>query len=306
MPTLLCTVIILTFNEQRHIARAILSVAEFSSKVVVVDSGSTDQTVSIAESLGATVLFNPFRNQAQQFQWALDNAPIASDWIMRLDADEIVEPDLAREISAELPRLPQEIVGVNLRRKHVFMGRFIRHGGRYPLVLLRIWRRGHGRLEQRWMDEHVIVWGGGTVTFKGGFADWNLNDLSYFIDKHNKYATREAVDVLNSRYRFFPLEPDLAPGSASWQAVTKRWLKNRVYNPLPFWLGPLLYFLHRYFFRLGILDGREGLIYHVLQGFWYRFLVGAKVIEYEEILSNCESNTEKIQALERITGLSLR
>src|SRR6185369_17361847 len=135
--------------------------------------------------------------------WALDHAPITADWVMRLDADEVIEPELAGEIAERLSGLSPSIAGVNLKRKHIFMGRWIRHGGRYPLVLLRIWRRGFGRIEDRWMDEHMIVSGGRTVTLDGGFADHNLNDLTFFTDKHNKYATREAIDVLNRRLHLF-------------------------------------------------------------------------------------------------------
>lgn len=128
------------------------------------------------------------------------------------------------------------------------------------------------------MDEHMIVWGGRTVTFQGGFADWNLNDLSFFEDKHNKYATRGAIDVLNQRLGLFPRDEALTADSASVQAFVKRWLKERLYNRLPFTVNSTLYFLWRYIFQLGFLDGRSGLVYHFLQGWWYRFLVGAKVI----------------------------
>lgn len=296
------TTIILTHNEERHIERAIRSVEAFCREVVVVDSFSTDRTVEIAKSLGAAVLQNPFVHQAQQFQWALDHAPITSDWIMRLDADEVIEPDLAARIAADLPNLPGDVAGVNLRRKHIFMGRFIRHGGRYPLVLLRIFRRGQGRIEQRWMDEHIVVSGGRTVTFEGGFADVNLYDLTFFTDKHNKYATREAVDVLNKRYGLFATDAALSAKSASLQASFKRGVKERVYNRLPFWLGPLGYFLYRYVVQLGFLDGREGLIYHFLQGFWYRFLVGAKVLEFDREIRGLASREDQRVALSRLTG----
>ena len=296
------TTIILTHNEERHIERAIRSVQPFAQQVVVVDSFSTDRTVEIAKGLGAVVLQNPFVHQAQQFQWALDNAPITSDWIMRLDADEVIEPDLAARIASELPKLAVDVAGVNLKRKHIFMGRFIRHGGRYPLVLLRIWRRGQGRIEQRWMDEHMIVWGGRTVTFEGGFSDHNLFDLTFFTDKHNKYATREAIDVLNRRYGLFETDEGLSAKAASRQASLKRGIKEKIYNRLPFWLGPSGYFLYRYFIQLGFLDGREGLIYHFLQGFWYRFLVGAKVLELDRALKPLQSSPERRAELSRLTG----
>lgn len=298
-------VIILTFNESPHILRAIESVSSFAGQVFVIDSGSIDDTVLLASSAKAAVLTHPFVNQAQQFQWGLDNAPITADWVMRLDADEVIEPDLAAEIAVRLDRLPASITGVNLKRKHIFMERWIRHGGRYPLTLLRIWRRGTARIEQRWMDEHMLLTEGTAVTFDGGFADHNLNDLTFFTDKHNKYATREAIDALNQKYGLFARDEALDERSASAAASGKRWIKEAVYNRLPFWVGPLGYFLYRYIIQLGFLDGREGLIYHGLQGGWYRFLVAAKIEEFDRILAPLERAPERLAELERLTGYKL-
>lgn len=299
------SVLILTFNEARHIERSIASVADIAREVVVVDSFSTDDTVERAVRAGARVLQNRFVNHSKQFQWGLDHGGIATGWVMRLDADEIIEPDLADAIVRTLPTLPADVAGINLKRKHIFLDRWIRHGGRYPLLMLRLWRRGQGRVEDRWMDEHVVVSGGRTITLDGGFADHNLNDLTYFTDKHNKYATREAIEQLSQRHRLFARDEALSAETASRQAGLKRWLKERVYNRLPFWVGPLGYFLYRYLFQLGFLDGRPGLIYHFLQGFWYRFLVGAKVVELEAAIAGCRTNEERIVRLATLTGLKL-
>lgn len=298
-------VVILTFNEQRHIARAIASVAPIARDIVVVDSFSTDDTTAIAEAAGARVFRNKFVNYSKQFQWGLDNGGIASRWVMRLDADEIIEPDLVAAIAEFLPAAPDDVAGVNFDRKHIFMGRWIRHGGRYPLRLLRMWRHGQGRIEDRWMDEHMVIWGGRTVTLKGGFSDVNLGDLTFFTEKHNKYATREAIDVLAGRYGLFEVDASLNAKSASLQASLKRGIKERVYNRLPFWVGPLGYFLYRYFLQLGFLDGRPGLIYHGLQGLWYRFLVGAKVEELDAALRGCPDNAARRELLTRLTGHKL-
>lgn len=298
-------VVILTHNEAVHLERALASVAKIATETFVIDSGSTDATVEIARRMGAQVLTNPFVTQAQQFLWALDNAPITAGWVMRLDADEIIEPDLAAEIAARLATLAPDITGVNLKRKHVFMGRWIRHGGRYPLTLLRIWRRGKARIEQRWMDEHMLLTEGRAVTFEGGFADVNLNDLTFFTDKHNKYATREAIDILNQRYGLFARDEALNAGNASEAASGKRLLKEGLYNRLPFWVGPSGYFLYRFIFQLGFLDGREGLIYHGLQGWWYRFLVGAKVEELDRALRPLPDTAARVEALSRLTGYRL-
>jgi glycosyltransferase involved in cell wall biosynthesis len=297
--------IILTFNEELHLERAIASVSPFSHEIFVIDSYSEDATLDIARSWGATVLQNKFVNQAQQFQWALDNAPITSEWILRLDADEIIEADLASEIELKLPHLSTDVVGVNLKRKHIFMGKWVRYGGRYPLVMLRLFRHGHGRVENRWMDEHIVVSEGRTTTFDGGFADHNLRDLTYFIQKHNAYATREAIEVLNQRLNLFPPCAQVTALNSSSQVSTKRWIKESIYNQIPFTLSALLYFLYRYVIGLGFLDGRTGLIYHYLQGYWYRFLVGAKVHELTTAVSELSSREEIMAELSQRTGLPL-
>ena len=303
MPSI--SVVILTFNEERHIARAIESAKPIATRIVVVDSYSTDRTVDIARELGAEILQNTFVSQAKQFQWAADSASLETDWIMRLDADEVIEPDLAEEIAVRLPTIGPEIAGINLKRKHIFLDRWIRHGGRYPLVMLRIFRRGQGRIEDRWMDEHIMVWGGGTVIFEGGFADWNLNDLTYFTAKHNSYATREALDVLTKQFGAGANEDTNSEGEWSRSAATKRFIKEKLYNKLPFWMGPFAYFVYRFFFQLGFLDGREGMIYHFLQGFWYRFLVGAKIEEFSRHLKPLKSDRERLVKLEELTGYKL-
>ncbi|WP_034993403.1 glycosyltransferase family 2 protein [Beijerinckia mobilis] len=298
-------VVVLTYNEEMHLARALESVAPFAKEVFVIDSGSTDQTIAIAKARGARVLYNPFVSQAKQFQWGLDNAPITAEWVMRLDADEIIEPDLAAEIEEKLPKLASDVTGINLKRKHIFLGRWVRHGGRYPLLLLRIWRHGLGRVEDRWMDEHILVTKGRTIAFDGGFADWNLNDMSYFTAKHNRYATREAVEIINQRRNLFLHSENAMTGKNSTQALLKRCIKERIYNHIPFPISATGYFLLRYIFQLGFLDGVEGLSYHFLQGYWYRFLVGVKVLEFERAIAPFKSVDEQRAALARVSGLDL-
>lgn len=298
-------VVILTYNEEMHIERAIKSVQSIASEIFVIDSGSKDATVKIAQKNGATVLYHPFINQAKQFNWALDNAPITASWIMRLDADEIIESDLALEIQQKIPQLDANIVGINLKRKHIFMDRWVRFGGRYPLILMRIWRTGYGRVEDRWMDEHVVISSGETTTFDGGFADHNLNDLTFFTDKHNKYATREAIEVLNHKYQLFNQDKSLNSDSTSFQASFKRNIKEKIYNKLPFTLSAFAYFIWRYIFQLGFLDGRSGLTYHFLQGYWYRFLVGAKIMELENAIEGMTDKREIIKKISNLTGHSL-
>lgn len=299
-------VVILTLNEQRHIVRALQSVAGTASELFVVDSFSTDRTVELARAHGATVVQNPFINHAKQFQWALDNLPITADWIMRLDADEVVEPDLARRLRDDLPKLPPDVVGVTLKLKIIFQGKWIRHGGRYPLLLLRVWRRGHGRMADRWMDEHMVVEGGRMVTLEGGIADHNLNDLTFFTTKHNRYATREAIDVVNQRRQLFSCgEEPAESGASSAQTALKLFIKQRIYNRIPYLISAPAYFVYRVVFRLGFLDGKEGILYHLLQALWYRLLVGAKVDELERALTGIDDPVAMRAEIQRRTGLVL-
>lgn len=182
------TVVILTYNEERHIARAIASLRGLAREVLVIDSHSTDATVAMARAAGARVLQHPFTTHARQFNWALDHGDIATGWTMRLDADEVLEPALVEELAEMLASLPDDVSGIEIDRKHIFLGRWIRHGGRFPVRLLRVWRTGLGRLEDRWMDEHVVLRQGKSVRAHGRFADENVNDLTFFTAKHNDYA----------------------------------------------------------------------------------------------------------------------
>lgn len=298
------TVIILTKDEQLHIARAIDSIKKFAQEIYVVDSYSTDMTIDICQSLGAKVVKNKFVNQAQQLQWALDNLLINTEWVMRLDADEIIQPNLEFEIISKLPNLPKSVNGVVLKRTHVFMGRSIRFGGRGAVHMLRIWRNGYGKVEQRWMDEHIFV-NGEVLNFDGGFLDHNLKSLSYFIEKHNHYASREAIEQILS-IRGMKLENKINNfSSTSLFVSTKRIIKLKIYDRLPFTIASLLFFIWRYIFRLGFLDGRQGLVYHFLQGYWYRFLVGAKMMEMESAIED-ESDFELIKIkLSELTGINI-
>ncbi|WP_054759527.1 glycosyltransferase family 2 protein [Methylomonas koyamae] len=298
------TVIILTYNEQLHIERCIKSLPPIVRDIFVVDSYSTDKTIEIAESLGCKVLQNTFVNQSVQFQWALDNCPIQTDWIMRMDADEYLLPDLADEISTRLPNLAEGINGIFLKRRHYFLGRWIRHGDRYPLILLRIWKTGQAHIENRWMDEHIVLDSGKSVIFEYDFVDDNLNTVEWFIAKHNRYASREMIEVLNNKYQLFGHD-DSIQESQTGQAKVKRIIKEKLYNRLPIFVRPVLYFLYRYFLRLGFLDGKEGFAYHFMQGLWYRCLVDLKCLEAEQLIKDADSRQEKIARLEKLTGLKL-
>jgi glycosyltransferase involved in cell wall biosynthesis len=273
------TVVILTFNEELHIRRAIDSANLIAKEVIIVDSFSTDKTIPIAKELNARVLQNPFVNQAQQFQWAMENGQINTSWTMRMDADEYLTPKLVEEIRDRIPKLPSEITGIVLKRQVHFMGQWIKHGGYYPIHLLRIWRTGCAIMEQKWMDEHTVLTSGSSIVFKHDFVDENLNSLTWWTAKHNDYATREAIDILSRQYNLGKNKSTDSPNKIAQQSGAKRWYKDNLYLRMPLFIRAFLYFQFRYWFKLGILDGKKGLVWHFLQGFWYRFLVDAKIFQ---------------------------
>lgn len=273
------TLLVLTYNEERHIKRCLDSVRDLVEEMIVVDSYSSDKTVEIAKAAGARVLQNQWPgSQSLQLNWALPRMAQASKWILRLDADEYLLPELSLELQRKIPLLDDQITGIYLKRRVYFMDKWIRHGGYYPVKILRLWRPDAGIMEDKWMDEHLELKYGKSVLMENDFVDENLNDLTWWIDKHNKYATREAVELLNLQHGF--LSGDGFKGKLSGeQEKRKRWLKNFFYNEIPLFVRPFIYFLYRYFLRLGFMDGVKGLIWHFLQGFWYRFLVDTKVYD---------------------------
>lgn len=271
--------IVLTFNEQLHIARCIERLRPLATRIVVVDSFSTDATVEIARAAGAEILQHPFSSHAEQFQWGVDAADIGSGWVLRIDCDEYLEPELIEEIRARLPKLPAEVGAVEMRRKVFFQGKWIRWGGYYDTVLTRLWRVGAARIEQRLMDEQVIVEQGSTVRFsRGDLVDDNLNDITWWTEKHNRYTTLQMVEFLNLEYPLFAAR-ETNEGGLNRYAKFKRFLRNRIYGRFPLYVRPSLYFLQRYFLRLGILDGKKGFIFHTLQGFWNLLLIDVKIGE---------------------------
>lgn len=273
--------IILTYNETKHIERCIKSLSLFAEDIFIIDSYSSDETVQLCESLGAKVYQNHWITYAAQFQWGLDNCPINTKWVMRMDADEYVTPELAAELGQRLRELDDNTTGVIVKRQVHFMNRWIKHGGYYPIKLLRVWRNGLGSIEQRWMDEHIKLSRGQTIEFKHDIVDHNLNNLTWWTTKHNKYATREAVDLLNKQYGLF--KEDSINKAGQQQDEKKRWYKDNLYVKSPKFLRAFAYFCFRYFFQFGFLDGKPGLIWHFLQGFWYRFLVDAKIAQIEHL-----------------------
>ncbi|MCW4153905.1 glycosyltransferase family 2 protein [Halomonas sp. 18H] len=294
------TAIILTLNEEMHLSRCLASLDGVADEVIVVDCFSSDATIEIALDHGARVLQHEWVNHATQFNWALSQLQEV-DWVLRIDADEVVTPPLAEQIRQSLPSLSNDVKGVYVNRRMNFLGQPIHYGGVFPIQVLRLFRHGYGECENRWMDEHIRVTGK-TVSLTGEIIDDNLNPLTWWTAKHNKYASLEAVEMLNLEYGFmYTASQD--ESRVEGQAGIKRWLKERVYARLPGGFRALAYFLYRYVVRLGFLDGQTGTAFHVLQGFWYRYLVDAKVTEVKRYYNQHDAPIS--QAIERVLGIQV-
>ncbi|KXX72554.1 glycosyltransferase family 2 protein [Flammeovirga sp. SJP92] len=280
------SVIILTYNEEMHIKRCINSLKNIVKNIFIIDSYSSDNTIKIAKELGAIVFQNPWKNYATQFNWALENCPIDTKWVWRVDADEFIDHELADNVNNQITTIKENISGIYVKRKIVFMGKPLMHGSWYPRWYLKIFRYGIGECENRWMDEHIVLSSGNTIKLEGNQIDDNLNNLTWWTDKHNKYANREVIDILFKEYSLNEKD-NVKPSLFGNDEERLRWLK-KYYNKTPILVRPLLNFFYRYFIKFGFLDGTQGLIWHLLQSFWYRTLVDAKVYELKKRFNNNE------------------
>jgi len=274
------SIIILTYNEEKHIARCINSVKSFAKEIFVIDSFSTDSTVAIALSQGAEVFQNRFINQAIQFNWALETIQISTEWVMRMDADEYVLPELSMEIAYKLPLLGLSVSGIYIKRRLIFFNKWIKYGGAYPIWLLRIWRNGKCFCEDRWIDEYMKVTEGETTCFEMDFVDENLNSLSWWINKQNNHSTREMIVHFLEKHRGFS-EEEVGPKFTGQPDQRKRWYKH-IYAKTPLFIRPWFLFIYLYLIRGGFKDGYPGLIRHFLLVLWYRLLVDSKIYEIQK------------------------
>ncbi len=269
----LLSVIVLTRDEEANLPHLLDSLEGLGAEVFVVDSGSTDRTVEIAKARGCRVFEHPFENYAAQRNWAFDNLPIASAWTLCLDADERLTPELVAEIGERLGRGEPTADGFMLCKRTVFMGRWLRRGGQYPSWHLRLFRTGRGRCEDRLYDQHFVV-EGEVAKLESDYIDVLTDSLDKWVERHNRWASLEAAELV-SGLRSGQVQPRLA----GTPIERKRWLRSSFYRRFPPFLRAFLLFFFDYIIRLGFLDGKPGLIFHVLQRFWFRFLVDAKIYE---------------------------
>ena len=284
--------IILTYNEEKHIERCIRNAQKFSKEIFLVDSFSTDRTIEIAVSLGAKVYQNKWENNyARQLNWGLNNLPISTKWVFRLDADEYLTEELIKEINQKFAALPEEISGVIFERKMYFLDKLITKG-MLRMNMLRLFKFKHGFCEERWMDEHILLTEGKSVQFDNFFVDHNLNSLGWWTDKHNGYSIREAIDLLDVEYNLIQKTEEAVKHDITDDAKYKREKKLKYAKMKLFWRS-FIYFIYRYFFKFGFTEGKEGFLWHFLQGWWYRTLVDAKIYEIKKACGNDKHKIKK-------------
>ena len=281
------TAIILTLNEEKNIRECISSIQSIAKRIVVVDSFSTDKTVEIAKEMGAEVIAHEFVNQAQQFIYALDTLDIDTKWILRIDADERFTEKSAAELEdLTTKHADDDVNGIVVRFEVSFMGKPLRHGGIYPIKVLRIFKKGYAHMEARNMDEHIVINEGRSIDMKTDCLHQDFKSLYAWVERHNKYSNREVIDYFNR-------EQSQEGAALHGSAKLKRFVKFKIYYKLPMGLRAKLYYWYRYYLKLGFLDGKEGKIFAFLQAYWYRFLVDAKIYEKKKELKANENKDEK-------------
>lgn len=268
------TAIILTQNEEKNLPACLDSLAGFAARTVVVDSGSTDATADIARAHGAETVEHPFTYYAAQFNWALENLDLRTEWVLRLDADERFTPALCAEVEALLADAPAELNGVSMEADFYFLGKCLRHGGSKRRKIL-IFRRGHGALEDRKRDAHTVLTDGRYVRAKHRFLHDDGKDLGDYVARCSWYSLRERADYLD----YLAGANEAVNTDAALQRTRKK--KFGVYYRAPRFLRAWLWFLYKYLLCGGFLDGTAGLIYHFLECYYYRFLVDARLYEHE-------------------------
>lgn len=290
------TAIILTLNEEIHLARCIESIQSVCDQIIVVDSYSADLTIEIAKKYNCDVLQNTWVNHGNQFNWVLSQLKPETDWVLRIDADEYLDLELQQAIQSFKKNSSASVSGASLVRCINFQGQRILYGGVGHVQVMRLFKFGKGRSETRWMDEHIII-NGKCEVLSGLLIDDNLNSLAYWIAKHNRYSDKEAFECLALKYQTKITQKNQNFHnvlSLYWPSRVKRLIKNHLYQKIPVGFRAFIYFVYRYVFCLGFLDGKKGFAFHFLQGYWYRYLVDLKLKEAEGYMK--ENNASYLKA----------
>jgi len=283
--------IILTKNEEIHLERILEQLSKLMNNILIVDSGSTDQTFEIAKKYRCDFIFNKWKNHAAQFNFGIKSLKNKYSWIIRVDADEFFENSdlLAQFVNRIKNGQYKKTNGISFYRSIYFLGYRIRYGGVFPISVVRLFRSGYGLCEDRWMDEHIVV-SGKIIHEDLTIIDDNKMGFEFWLNKHIGYAKREAIEMLFIRYGLTNKNSKL---KNNLPTSKKRNIKENYYSKLPLFLRPTLYFLYRYFFRIGFLDGKIGFLFHFFHAFWYRMVVDLFVFRVMLLIKTKNINIKK-------------
>jgi glycosyltransferase involved in cell wall biosynthesis len=270
--------IILTYNEEVHLPRLLNSIIDLKAKIFILDSGSSDETLKIAQQFNAQVKIRKFDNHPKQWHYALNNFVIEAPWVIGLDADQVVSSELFNMLSNFKNKDYNNVNGIYFNRKNYFQGKWIKYGGYFPFYLLKMFRTEMGYSDLNENMDHRFIVSGRTIVWKKGFLiEENLkeNDLNFWIEKHKRYSDRVAEEEFErlKGLRIQTLTPSLLGNPDERTA----WLK-RLWWRLPLGIRPYLYFSYRMLFKLGILDGTKGIYFHYLHALWFRKLIDKKIM----------------------------
>ncbi len=284
------SMIILTFNEEQHLPRLLDSIGTLGAPIYVLDSGSTDATLEICKQRGVVIAHHPFENHPKQWNVALNIFTIKTPWVIGLDADHILTPALHKKLSDFKNDDYLDIDGIYFNRINVYKGKWIKHGGHYPKYQLKMFRylRGHSDLSEN-MDHRFQVPGKTIIWKNEQLIEENLKEASiaFWISKHNRYSDLLATEEIERIHQ--TRSQQLNP--AFWGSPNEHnaWLK-RLWWKLPRYIRPILYICYRLFIQRGILDGKTGIIYHFMQGFWFRLIVDIKIDEKLKMAAHQKSS----------------
>lgn len=274
--------IVLTFNEEFHLPRLLSSIQSLKASTYILDSGSTDNTLNIATEFGCTIKSNPFVNHPSQWHAALTSFDITTPWVICLDADQIVTNELMSLLQNFKDEDYKDVSGIYFNRKNIFKGKWLKHGGYFPLYLLKMFRFGVGYSDLNENMDHRFIVPGKTIIWKTGYIieeNYKENQISFWINKHNRYSDLVATEEWEriQKLRTQTLQPNIF-GSPDQK---KAFLKS-IWWKMPLYVRPFIYFFHRYVIQLGILDGKQGFVFHFLQAFWFRLIVDIKIDEIKK------------------------
>lgn len=267
------TFLVLTKNEELHIERCLNHLSVLGAKIVVVDSNSTDLTLNIVKNFNCNLYNYSSETFSEKLNWALENIPFETEWVIRVDADEIVDSKILVKFHKARSMCNSNINGYYINRRIGFMGKWLKYGGLHPRYSLRIMRPHHVNCEKRYLDEHIIVENEAVDRIDSFVFDNPLISINMWINKHNNYSNlevRQYFDEIDQKNKL------------SSQEGLLRFLKNNIYYRIPLFIRPFLYFFYTYFLRLGFMDGRKGFIWAILHSFWYRILIDIKISEHKD------------------------